>query len=53
VCPLPQVLAVAPGRAAELAQALASMSEAVVAYRGMAGARERLLAELQVLATSV
>jgi dimethylamine monooxygenase subunit A len=53
VCPLPQVLAVAPGRAAELAQALASMSEAVLVYRGMAGARERLLAELQVLATSV
>ncbi|HMN94263.1 MAG TPA: DUF3445 domain-containing protein [Hydrogenophaga sp.] len=52
VCPLPEVLAVAPGRAAELAQALASMSEAVLAYRGMTEVRERLLAELQVLAIS-
>lgn len=46
VCPLTDVLAVSPGRALELAQALASMSEAVVAYRGMAEVRERLLAEL-------
>ncbi len=47
VCPLTEVLAVSPGRAGELAQALASMSEAVVTYRGMAGVRERLLAELR------
>lgn len=46
VCPLSAVLAVAPGRAAELSQALASMSEAVLAYRSMAEVRERLLAEL-------
>ena len=30
----------------ELAEALASMSEAVVAYRGMGAVRERLCAEL-------
>lgn len=47
VCPLTDVLAVSPGRAVELAQALASMSEAVVTYRGMAEVRERLLAELR------
>ncbi|WP_157538781.1 heme-dependent oxidative N-demethylase subunit alpha family protein [Hydrogenophaga flava] len=47
VAPLVEVLAVAPGRAAELAEALASMSEAVVAYRGMAAVRERLCAELR------
>lgn len=52
VCPLSEVLAVSPGRAAELARALASMSEAVVAYRGMTGVRGRLLAELQALAGS-
>ncbi|HEX5737236.1 MAG TPA: heme-dependent oxidative N-demethylase subunit alpha family protein, partial [Hydrogenophaga sp.] len=46
VCPLAQVLAVAPGRAAELHAALATMSDAVLAYRGMAAVRERLLAEL-------
>lgn len=46
VCPLPQVLAVVPGRAAELHEALASMSDAVLAYRGMTAVRERLLAEL-------
>ena len=45
VARLVDVLAVAPGRAAELADALASMSEAVVAYRGMAAVRERLCAE--------
>ena len=47
VAPLVEVLAVAPGRAAELAEALASMSEAVVAYRGMAAVRGRLCAELR------
>jgi dimethylamine monooxygenase subunit A len=52
VCPLSEVLSVAPGRAAELARALASMSEAVVTYRGMAEVRGRLLAELQTLAGS-
>ncbi|MCU0957457.1 MAG: DUF3445 domain-containing protein [Hydrogenophaga sp.] len=52
VCPLSEVLSVAPGRAAELARALASMSEAVVIYRGMAEVRGRLLAELQTLAGS-
>jgi hypothetical protein len=46
VCPLTEVLAVAPGRAAVLHAALASMSDAVLAYRGMAAVRERLLAEL-------
>jgi dimethylamine monooxygenase subunit A len=46
VAPLVQVLAVEPARAAELAEALASMSEAVVAYRGMTAVRERLCAEL-------
>lgn len=47
VAPLTEVLAVAPGRSAELAEALASMSEAVVAYRGMTAVRERLCAELR------
>lgn len=47
VAPLAEVLAVAPGRAAELAEALASMSEAVVAYRGMTAVRARLCAELR------
>lgn len=47
VAPLVEVLAVAPGRAADLAEALASMSEAVVAYRGMTAVRERLCAELR------
>lgn len=46
VCPLTEVLAVAPGRAAELHAALVSMSDAVLAYRGMVGVRERLLDEL-------
>ncbi len=48
VCPLPPVLAVAPGRANELYEALASMSQAVLAYRGMTVARERLLTELAI-----
>lgn len=47
VCPLVDVLRVRPERAAQLAEALASMSDAVVAYRGMAAVRPRLLAELQ------
>ena len=46
VCPLTEVLGVAPGRAAELREALRSMSDAVVVYRGMAAVRERLCAEL-------
>ncbi|MBT9551249.1 MAG: DUF3445 domain-containing protein [Hydrogenophaga sp.] len=46
VCPLTEALAVSPGRAGELREALLSMSEAVVAYRGMAAVRERLCAEL-------
>ncbi|MBL0920121.1 MAG: DUF3445 domain-containing protein [Hydrogenophaga sp.] len=46
VAPLGAVLAVAPTRAAQLRTALASMSDAVVAYRGMAAVRGRLLAEL-------
>ena len=48
VARLVDVLAVAPGGAAELADALASMSEAVLAYRGMAAVRERLCAELRL-----
>ena len=47
VAPLAGVLAVAPERAAELAEALRSMSDAVVAYRGMGTVRERLCAELE------
>ena len=46
VCPLAAVLRVAPGRALELRDALASMSDAVVAYRGMMAVRDRLLDEL-------
>ena len=46
VCPLTEALGAGPGRAAQLAEALASMSEAVVAYRGMGAVRERLCAEL-------
>lgn len=46
VAPLADVLAVAPPRAGELAEALASMSEAVVAYRGMTAVRARLCDEL-------
>ncbi|MFP8780071.1 heme-dependent oxidative N-demethylase subunit alpha family protein [Hydrogenophaga sp. RWCD_12] len=51
VAPLADVLAAAPGRSAALRDALLSMSDAVVAYRGMAAVRERLCAEL-ALATS-
>lgn len=47
VCPLVAVLREQPGRAAQLVEALASMSDAVLAYRGMAAVRPRLLAELQ------
>ncbi|PKO28588.1 MAG: hypothetical protein CVU36_16615 [Betaproteobacteria bacterium HGW-Betaproteobacteria-9] len=46
VCPLNEALGVELGRAAQLAEALASMSEAVVAYRGMGAVRPRLCAEL-------
>jgi len=46
VSPLIDVLGVAPGRAVELREALLSMSDAVVAYRGMVAVRERLCAEL-------
>lgn len=45
VQPLPAAVA-APGRAARLHAALASMSPAVLAYRGLAPVRERLLAWL-------
>ena len=44
--PLVDVLANAPGRAAELAASLRSMTPEVVAYRGMREAMPRLLAEL-------
>ncbi len=47
VAPLTGVLAVAPRRSTELAEALTSMSEAVLAYRGMTAVRERLCAELR------
>lgn len=47
VAPMVDVLAVAPERGAELAEALASMSEAVAAYRGMTAVRARLCAELR------
>ncbi len=46
MCPLVDVLAQAPTRARSLADALRSMTPAVVAYRGMTGAIPRLLAEL-------
>ncbi|MFW2354424.1 heme-dependent oxidative N-demethylase subunit alpha family protein [Hydrogenophaga sp.] len=49
VCGLLDVLAVAPGRAAELREALHSMTDAVVHYRGMLAVRERLLCELDAL----
>lgn len=52
VAPLADVLAVTPARASELAEALASMSEAVVAYRGMTAAGPQLIAELQALASA-
>jgi len=47
VCPLVEVLRVAPRRAAELQDALASMTDAVVTYRGMQTARAGLLKALQ------
>ena len=46
VCPLVEVLQAAPGRAAQLAEALASMTDAVVAYRGLSTVSPRLLDEL-------
>jgi len=49
VCGLVDVLSVEPSRAAELREALHSMSDTVVHYRGMQGVRERLLQELQEL----
>jgi len=48
--PLPAVLSAAPARARELADALRSMTPAVVAYRGMTDALPRLLAELDAFA---
>lgn len=47
--PLLEVLRAAPGRAAELAASLRSMTPAVVAYRGMTDALPRLLSELDTL----
>ena len=44
--PLVDVIKAAPGRAAELAASLRSMTPEVVAYRGMTDAMPRLLAEL-------
>ncbi len=44
--PLVAVLNTAPGRAAELAASLRSMTPAIVAYRGMTNALPRLLDEL-------
>lgn len=49
VCPLLAVLQQAAGRSAELHEAVASMSSAVVEYRGMTPVRDRLLAELSTL----
>jgi len=46
VAPLSDVLALEHTRAAQLREALNSMSDAVVAYRGMSLVRERLCAEL-------
>ena len=51
VCPLVEVLGVKPGRAGELREALRSMSDAVMAYRGMTAVRERLCAELGAVST--
>ena len=48
--PLLHVLRAAPGRAAELAASLRSMTPAIVAYRGMTDALPRVLAELDQLA---
>lgn len=47
VCGLVDVLSVEPNRAADLRQALYSMTDAVLHYRGMQAVRERLLLELQ------
>ena len=44
------LLRAAPGRAAELAASLRSMTPAIVAYRGMTDALPRVLAELDQLA---
>ena len=44
--PLVEVINAAPGRAAELAASLRSMTAEVVAYRGMTDAMPRLLSEL-------
>ena len=44
--PLVDVINAAPGRAAELAASLRSMTPEVIAYRGMTDAMPRLLAEL-------
>ena len=49
VAPLADVLAASPGRGHELHAALSSMSDAVLAYRGMTAVRPRLLAELQAM----
>lgn len=49
VCGLVDVLSLEPGRATVLREALHSMSDAVVRYRGMQTVRERLLKELQAL----
>lgn len=46
MCSLVDVLREAPSRASELAEALASMTPAVQAYRGMSDAMPRLLSEL-------
>jgi hypothetical protein len=51
VAPLAQVLRCEAPRASELRASLASMSPAVVAYRGMGAVRDRLLAELGVMST--
>jgi dimethylamine monooxygenase subunit A len=47
MCPLVDVLGVEPERALQLSETLASMSPAVVAYRGMTDAMPRLLTELK------
>lgn len=47
VTPLVDVLRVEPARAKQLADALMSMSENIVAYRGMTEALPRLLSELE------
>ena len=46
VAPLAEVLTIAPDRSAELREALLSMSDAVVDYRGMAAVNQRLCDEL-------